>query len=112
MMRKILMVGAVLVLALAVAASAYAQQPASGAATYNKMCASCHGAHGTPNAGMAKAMGIPDFAAASFASVADSTLQDAIVNGKGRTMPSYKSRLTAAQVKEVVAYLRTLSAHH
>jgi len=105
MTTKILMAAAAL--ALVGAGRLAAQQPA-GEANYTKMCASCHGAHGTPSAGMAH-MGVPDFAAAAMASVADSVLRDAIVNGKGHMMPSYKTRLTPAQVEEVVAYIKTFS---
>ncbi len=85
-----------------------AQQPADAASLFAKTCASCHGARGTPAPAMAHAMpGLPDFAAASMASVSDSALKDAIANGKGRMMQSYKSRLTAEQIAALVAYIRT-----
>jgi mono/diheme cytochrome c family protein len=29
-------------------------------------------------------------------------------NGKGTKMPAYKDKLTSAQIKDVVAYIRTL----
>ncbi len=99
------------ILGLAAAAQARAQQPADGATVYAKMCASCHGARGTPNPATARAMAIPNLAAASVASVPDSVFASAILNGKGRAMPAYKTRLSAAQVAGVVAYIRTLSQH-
>ncbi|HTT68985.1 MAG TPA: cytochrome c [Gemmatimonadales bacterium] len=110
------MVGRILVLSavvgLAAAGSLAAQQPADGAGTYAKMCASCHGPQGTPSAAMARAMaGLPDFAAAAMASVPDSTLRGVIMNGKGRMMAAYKSRLTPEQITAVLAYLRTLAKH-
>jgi mono/diheme cytochrome c family protein len=94
------------VLALASAATLQAQQPADGAAVYAKTCASCHGPRGTPS----PAMAIPDLASApAMASVTDSLLRLAVVEGKGRMMPAYKGRLTPEQIQAVVAYIRTLS---
>lgn len=109
MTGKILVLSAVLALA---AGSLAAQQAADGAGTYAKTCASCHGPAGAPSAAMAHAMaGLPDFTAASMASVPDSTLRNAILNGKGRMMAAYKGRLTPEQVTAVLAYIRTLAKH-
>lgn len=96
------------VFAFAAAGALRAQQPVDGASLFAKTCASCHGAKGTPVAAMAHAMpGLPDFAAASTASVPDSVLTDAIANGKGRIMQAYKSRLSSAQIAALVQYIRT-----
>lgn len=105
MKTKILILGAIL--AVALVGRANAQQPADGASTYAKNCASCHGARGTPNPATARALGIPNLAAAGVAETPDSVLHGVIENGKGRTMPAYKARLTAAQVAALVAYVRT-----
>jgi mono/diheme cytochrome c family protein len=95
-------------LAVASAGALSAQQPADAPSTFAKTCASCHGAKGTPAASMAHAMpGLPDFAAASMASVSDSVLKDVIANGKGRLMQGYKTRLSAEQITALVAYIRT-----
>jgi len=95
-------------IAVASAGALRAQQPADTPSLFAKTCASCHGAKGTPAAAMAHAMpGLPDFAAASMASVPDSVLKDAIANGKGRIMQSYKARLTTEQIAALVAYIRT-----
>jgi cytochrome c6 len=53
MIRSLLVLAAVVSLAGAVS---FAQ--AAGEATYKAKCQMCHGATGTPSAGMAKAMGI------------------------------------------------------
>lgn len=109
MTGKVLVVA--VVLGLAGAGSAVAQQP-DGAALYARTCASCHGAQGTPTPAMAKAMtGIPDFAARTTSAVPDSVLREAIVNGKGRMMASYKTRLTPDQVTALITYIRTLAKH-
>jgi mono/diheme cytochrome c family protein len=99
-------------LGLAAAASLSAQQPATPATLYAKTCASCHGATGTPSAAMKTSMGVPDFAVAgTLASASDSVLRAAVANGKGRMMPSYKTRLTPEQIGTLVSYIRTLSKH-
>ena len=93
--------------ALASAGVLRAQQPVDAPALYAKTCASCHGAKGSPSATMAHSMGIPDFASGVLASVPDSVLKNTVANGKGRMMPSYKSRLSAEQIAALVTYIRT-----
>jgi len=95
-------------MAVASAGTLSAQQPADAPSLFSKTCASCHGAKGTPAAAMTHAMpGLPDFAAASMASVPDSVLKDVIANGKGRIMQAYKARFSADQIAALVAYIRT-----
>ncbi len=99
-------------LGLAAAVTLRAQQPAGAATLFAKTCASCHGAAGTPTASMKTSMGVPDFGvAATLASVPDSVLRATVMNGKGRMMPSYKSRLTPEQIAALVSYIRTFSKH-
>lgn len=101
-----------LALGLSAAATLSAQEPAGAAALYAKTCASCHGARGTPTPAMKTSMGVPDFAVAgTLASVPDTALRTSVMNGKGRMMPSYKSRLSAEQVTALIGYIRTLSKH-
>lgn len=93
--------------ALGSAGALRAQQPVDAPSLFAKTCASCHGAKGSPSPTMAHSMGIPDFAAGALASIPDSALKNTIANGKGRMMPSYKSRLTAEQITALVTYIRT-----
>lgn len=79
----------------------------SGADTYKSKCAMCHGADGLAATNMGKMLKIPSFKDPSLVKAPDSQLIEATTNGKGK-MPSYKSTLSAAQIKEVVAYIRTL----
>jgi mono/diheme cytochrome c family protein len=98
--------------AIATAGALRAQQPADAASLYARSCASCHGAKGTASPAMARAMpGLPDFAAASMASVPDSALRNVIENGKGRIMRSYKTQFTAEQIAALVTYIKTFSRH-
>lgn len=92
------------------AGALHAQHPADAASLYAKTCASCHGAKGTPSASMAS-MHIPDFASSALASIPDSTLRNTVSAGKGRMMPSYKTRLTAEQIGQLISYIRTFSRH-
>jgi mono/diheme cytochrome c family protein len=110
-MKKVMVLAGLV--ALASASALRAQEPADAPSLYAKNCASCHGAKGTPAPAMARSMaGIPDFAAEhALASVADSTLRSVVSAGKGRMMPSYKSRLTPPQIASLVTYIRTFSRH-
>ena len=89
-----------LVLALALPPMAAAQ---SAADTYKAKCAMCHGADGAGKA----AMGTKDLGSADIQKMSDADLTTAITNGKGK-MPSYKGKLTDAQIKDMVSYIRTL----
>lgn len=93
------------VLALVVAmtgAVGFAQ--AGGEATYKANCQSCHGSTGTPNPGIAKAL---DVKPASEYKTSAQEQFDAVKNGKGKMKP-FGSKLTDDQIKEAVAYFRTL----
>lgn len=87
------------------------QAPADGAALYARQCAGCHGAAGVPNPAMVRSLGaIPDFTdARGVTAQPDSVLQAVVAAGKGRNMPTYRSRLTAEQIRVVVSYVKTLS---
>ncbi len=87
---------------LACSAAAFAQAP--GEATYSANCKSCHDATGTPSAGMAKMMNIKP--AAEYKTTAEEQF-NSVTNGKEKMKP-FAGKLTDAQIKEAVAYFRTL----
>ena len=74
-------------------------------ATYKAKCAMCHGADGKGETPTGKAMKVNDFASETVQKMSDADLTDAIAKGKGK-MPAYKT-LTADQVKDLVAYVRS-----
>jgi mono/diheme cytochrome c family protein len=76
---------------------------AAGEATYKAKCAGCHGADGKGK----DAMKTKDLASADVQKMSDADLSGVITNGKLPKMPPYKS-LTADQVKDLVAYIRSL----
>lgn len=106
--KRVVMCGLLAMAALT--AGAAAQQPTDAAAVYARQCASCHGATGAPNPAMVRSLGtIPDFTDARvMAAQPDSVLEAAIAGGKGRNMPAYRSRLSAAQIRALVTYVKTL----
>jgi mono/diheme cytochrome c family protein len=72
-------------------------------ATYKAKCAMCHGADGKGETPTGKAMKVNDFASETVQRMSDADLTDAIAKGK---MPAFKT-LTADQVKDLVAYVRS-----
>jgi mono/diheme cytochrome c family protein len=103
-MRMILMTIAVATLC----ATAQAADATAGKVAYDKFCKSCHGADGTPNAGVAKMMKveIKDLKSAGVQGMSDAELQTIITAGKGKMKPA--AGVTGASVDNVVAYLKTL----
>jgi cytochrome c6 len=78
------------------------------AATYKAKCAMCHGADGKGDTQVGKKMGIHDFASPEVQKMNDEELIAATTKGKNK-MPSYENKLSAAQIKELVAYIRQLA---
>lgn len=95
------------VLAVAVCmASAVSFAQSTGDATYKAKCASCHGATGTPSAGMAKMMGIMAASDPGVQALTVDQMSDAVKDGKGKMKPI--AGLTDAQIKDVVTFYRGL----
>lgn len=104
-MQQAIRMATLFVLCVSIAGAAFAQSP--GAATYKAKCAMCHGADGLAATPMAKNMKILSFKAPEMVKASDAVLFASTKNGKGR-MPSYAGKLTDAQIKEVVEFIRTL----
>jgi cytochrome c6 len=85
--------------------AAFAQ--GSGADTYKSKCSMCHGADGLATGPMGKSMSIPAFNSPAIVKASDVDLFAITKNGKGK-MPAYAAKLTDPQIKDVVAYIRTL----
>jgi mono/diheme cytochrome c family protein len=94
------------VLALAFCLASAVGFAQSGEATYKAKCASCHGAAGTPSAGMAKMMGIKASSDPDIKALTEAQMSAAIKDGKGKMKPI--AGLTDAQIKDVVTYYRGL----
>jgi mono/diheme cytochrome c family protein len=99
--RSLLVLAAVVCLAGAVG---FAQS--GGEATYKAKCQMCHGATGTPSAGMAKTMGIKPVSDPDIKKLTADQMFAAVKNGKGKMKPA--TGLTDAQIKDAVAFYRGL----
>ena len=95
----------VLAIAFSLASAACVAQ-SSGEATYKAKCQMCHGATGTPSAGMAKAMGIKPTSDPAIKGLTVAQVETAVKAGKGKMKPV--AGLTDAQVKDVSAYFHSL----
>jgi mono/diheme cytochrome c family protein len=79
-----------------------------GAATFKQMCAVCHGPDGAGATAMGRTFKLKDLKSPEVQSMADAQLIDLVTKGKGK-MPAYGTRLSAAQIKDVVGYVRELA---
>ncbi len=80
----------------------------AGAAVYKDKCIGCHGADGSANTPLGKALKVQDLRRPEVQALTDVQLVTVITNGKGK-MPPLRGKLTAAQIDQVVAYVRSLS---
>jgi mono/diheme cytochrome c family protein len=93
--------------AMIAASTMAASAQGSGADSYKAKCAMCHGADGLAANAMGKMYKIPPFSSPDVVKSSDADLFAATKNGKGK-MPAYAGKLTDPQIKDVVAYIRTL----
>jgi mono/diheme cytochrome c family protein len=95
-----------MVLAVAVSlATAVCFAQSGGEATYKAKCAMCHGATGTPSAGMAK-MGVKPVSDPAIKALTVAQISATIKNGKGKMKPV--AGLTDAQISAVAAFYKGL----
>jgi mono/diheme cytochrome c family protein len=80
---------------------------AQSAAVYKAKCAMCHGADGKGDTPVGKSLKLRDLSSAEVQKQTDAELVAITAEGKGK-MPAYKGKLTDAQIKDVVAFIRTL----
>jgi mono/diheme cytochrome c family protein len=78
---------------------------ADAAANWSQHCASCHGKDGSGNTTMGKKLAVKDYTKDQKFSDAEAT--ETIKNGKDK-MKAFKDKLSDADVKALVAYVRGL----
>jgi mono/diheme cytochrome c family protein len=106
-MRKVVS-GIVAVAVLCLAGSVVrAQDKASGEKVYKTKCASCHGPDGKGETAAGKVTKVRDICSDDVKKETDAAWADIIVKGKNK-MPSYDKKITDAEVKDVIAYMRSL----
>jgi len=86
-------------------ASAVGFAQSGGEATYKTKCAMCHGATGTPSAGMAK-MGIKPTSDPAMKALTVAQIETTVKSGKGKMHPV--AGLTDAQIKDAATYFHSL----
>ena len=84
-----------------------AQAQTGGEALYKAKCAGCHGADGKGQTTVGKANNVRDLSSADVQAQSDDAVAGIISNGKGK-MPAYGKSLKPDQIKDLVAYIRTL----
>ena len=94
------------VLAVVISMASAAGFAQSGDADYKAKCATCHGATGTPSAGMAKMMGIKASSDPAIQALTIDQISTTITTGKGKMKPI--AGLSDAQIKAVAAYYKGL----
>ncbi|HSA92187.1 MAG TPA: cytochrome c [Terriglobales bacterium] len=103
-MRKMAVILALTVAVLMLAPAALADD---AAALYKSKCASCHGADGKASA-IGKKMGAKDLQDPELKKATEAEWIDITTKGKAK-MPAYDKKLTADQIKALVAYMKELS---
>lgn len=102
--------GGTALLGLAVILFCAAPMRAQGDAenNYKTKCVACHGPDGTGATPAGKALKVSDFHSPEMAKETDAELTTIITNGKDK-MPKYGDKLKEKEIKDLVAYVRTLS---
>ena len=104
-MKSKMMVG--LLILFAFAAFAVAGNSAAGKDVFSSNCVMCHGADASASTPMGKMLKIPDLHSPTVQKLSDADLTNVISKGHNR-IPAFGSKLTAEQITQVVAFIRTL----
>jgi cytochrome c6 len=83
------------------------QAQTGGEPLYKAKCAACHGADGKGETTVGKASKVRDLGSADVQGQSDDAIAAIIGNGKGK-MPAYGKSLKPEQIKDLVAYIRSL----
>jgi mono/diheme cytochrome c family protein len=108
MTRAFIRVGSSLVFltAFAILTAVPVRAQGDGAALYKAKCAACHAADGKGQTSMGKTLKVRDLSSEEVQKQTDAELTAITESGKGK-MPAYKGKLTDAQIKDLVAFIRT-----
>jgi mono/diheme cytochrome c family protein len=84
-----------------------ARAQTGGEALYKAKCAGCHGPDGKGETAVGKANKVRDLGSADVQAQSDDAIAGIIGDGKSK-MPAYGKSLKAEQIKDLVAYIRSL----
>ena len=79
----------------------------SGADIYKSKCQMCHGTAGMAESGVGKAMKVKPVSDPAVKKLTEGQMIEAVRNGMGKMQP-FKDKLTDAQIKDSVAFFRSL----
>ncbi len=86
------------------------QRSDTGRGIFQQFCKSCHGSDGRGTTLRDQTPSIPDFTSQVWQQRRSSpALTTTILEGKGTVMPAFRGKLTEAQVRDLVAYLRAFA---
>jgi cytochrome c6 len=80
---------------------------AQNADVYRSKCQNCHGATGVPSPQVAKYVGVRPVTDPAVKGMSQEQMIAITTNGLGK-MPAFKGKLTDAEIKDAVSYLRAL----
>ncbi|HEU4387855.1 MAG TPA: c-type cytochrome [Blastocatellia bacterium] len=81
------------------------------AALFGQKCVICHGKDGKGTPTM-KSKGVPNFTDPNWQKAhSDAEITETIYKGKGKTMPSFKGKLTDAQIAALLGHVRAFGKH-
>ncbi len=92
----------------AVMAAPAAAADDAGKTTFEGNCSICHGEDGSGDTPIGMSLEIPDLRSDAVQKLSDDELIAIVTNGKD-PMPSFKGKLTADEIKGVIAYVRTFA---
>jgi mono/diheme cytochrome c family protein len=90
-----------------VVAAAPARAQGTGEKTYKAKCTACHGPDGAGATPVGKATKARDLCSEDVKKETDAEWKEIIVKGKNK-MPPFDKKLTEAEIKDVIAYMRSL----
>ena len=106
--KAITVVLVVLIPCFSVFAFSARAQGEGAAPLFKTKCAACHGPDGKGETAIGKTNKIRDLGSADVQKQSDADLTALITDGKGK-MPAYGKSLKPEQVKDLVAYIRSLA---
>ncbi len=80
-----------------------------GAGLYKAKCAVCHSADGSGSTTVGKNLKVRDLRSTEVQKLSDADLTKVIADGKGK-MPAYAAKLSADQIKSVVAAIHAMAS--
>jgi cytochrome c6 len=107
-MSKIICLTLATIVAVPVLLFARARADDKSAATYKAKCATCHGADGKGDTPAGKSTKVRSFADPEVVKASDDDLAGIIEKGKGK-MPGYGKSMKPDEIKNMVAYIRSLA---